>query len=240
MMNIYKPIHPVKISNEIVSQIRDLIYSGLLKPGERLPVERELSQKFKVSRATLREALNILEVMGLIEIVRRKGIFVKPIGEKEIGGQLSDFLNTSAQKAYDLFEVRKSLDAQIVYLAAKRATPKNIREIEGCLKAMKENMESGDLDMWYKMDNEFHLSMARATQNDVFVHVLYVLIKMDTGLLKDIRKELYQSQEHQALVYNNHKKMYEAVVNGDAETAKQIAIEIFSWTMEEIKSNPFV
>ncbi len=239
-MNIYKPIHPIKISSEIVDQIRDLIYSGLLKPGDRLPVERELAQRFGVSRATLREALNILEAMGLIEIIRRKGIFVKSIGEKEIQGPLSEFLNSKAHRAYELFEVRKSLDAQIVYLAAKRATPQNIKEIADCLEAMKENMESGDLDMWYRMDSEFHLAMARATQNDVFVHVLYVLLKMDTDRLKDIRNELYKSKEHQELVYNNHRRMYDAVRSGDAEAAKQIAVEIFTWTMEEIKSNPFV
>jgi len=239
-MTIYKPINPTKLSNEIVNQIRDLIYSGLLKPGDQLPVERELAQKFNVSRATLREALNILEAMGLIEIIRRKGIFVKPLGSKEIEGTLSVFLNSNAHRAYELFEVRKSLDAQIVYLAAKRANPTNIKEIAECLEAMRKNIDSGDLDMWYKMDNEFHLAMARATQNDVFVHILYILITMDSSRLQDIRKELFKLREHQELVYSNHKKMYEAVVSGNAEAAKQIAIEIFSWTMEEIKASPFV
>ncbi len=239
-MTLYKPIHPLKVSSEIVAQIRDLIYSGLLKPGEQLPVERELANKFNVSRATLREALNILDAMGLIDIIRRKGIFVKPLASSEIQGPLSTFLNSSAHRAYELFEVRKSLDAQIVYIAAKRATPQNIKELAQCLEAMKRNTESGDIDRWYKADNEFHLAMARATQNDVFVHLLYTLIEMDSNHLQDVRKEIYKSTAHQELVYGNHKRMYEAVVSGDGEAAKRIAIEIFSWTMEEIKANPFV
>ncbi len=239
-MTLYKPIHPIKVSSEIVAQIRDLIYSGLLKPGEQLPVERELANNFGVSRATLREALNILDAMGLIEIIRRKGIFIKPLASSELQGPLTTFLNSSAHRAYELFEVRKSLDAQIVYTAAKRATPQNIKELAECLEAMKRNADSGDLDKWYKADNEFHLAMARATQNDVFVHILYTLIKMDSNHLQDVRKEIYKSPLHQELVYSNHKRMYEAVVSGNGEAAKQIAIEIFSWTMEEIKANPFV
>ena len=108
---MFKSIKRSRVSDEVANQIKNLISDGQLKPGDRLPPERELIKQFGVSRPSLREALNALVTMGFLEIKQSKRTFVKSVASERMEDPLSFLIKTDTQKIFDLIEVRKAMEA---------------------------------------------------------------------------------------------------------------------------------
>jgi len=166
---MFKPIKHVKVSDEIVDQIRNLISQGKLKPGDRLLPERELIREFDVSRPSLREALNSLITMGFLEI-KGKRTYIKSVASESMQNPLSLLIKADTQKLFDLIEVRKAIEAWGAFLAAQRATEEDIKQLETIIEEMKKAFEEGR--SWEKQDADFHLGMAQATHNTIQTHVM--------------------------------------------------------------------
>jgi len=122
---MFKSVKPVRVSDEIVKQVKSLISEGKLKPGDKLSPERELIKEFGVSRPSLREALNSLVAMGFLEL-KGKRTYVKSVASESMQDPLSLLIKTDTQKIFDLIEVRKALEAWGAFLAAQRATEEDI------------------------------------------------------------------------------------------------------------------
>src|SRR3989475_3438037 len=114
------PIKSTRIYEEIVRQVKQLIAEGRLKSGDRLPPERELAEKFVVSRTSVREALRALESLGLIEIRAGEGTFVREMSVDELVGPLALVLTSQREAIGELFEARRGLEPAIAALAAGR------------------------------------------------------------------------------------------------------------------------
>ena len=125
-----EPINSPRIYEEIVRQIRTLISEGRLKSGDRLPPERDLAERFRVSRASVREALRSLESMGLIEIRLGEGTFVREISVDSLIEPLALVILTQREAVGELFEARRLLEPPIAGLAARRSTKEEIQEME--------------------------------------------------------------------------------------------------------------
>src|SRR5436309_10784442 len=117
------PIKSTRIYEEIVRQVKQLIAEGRLKSGDRLPPERELAEKFVVSRTSVREALRALESLGLIEIRPGEGTFVRQVPLDALVGPLALVMTSQREAIGELFEARRVLEPAIAALAAGRATP---------------------------------------------------------------------------------------------------------------------
>jgi GntR family transcriptional repressor for pyruvate dehydrogenase complex len=123
---MFKSVKHTRVSDEIVHQVKTMISDGKLKPGDRLPPERELIKEFGVSRPSLREALNTLVAMGFLE-VKGKRTFIKSVASESMQNPLSLMIKADFQKIFDLIEVRKALEAWAAFLAAQRATEEDIK-----------------------------------------------------------------------------------------------------------------
>ncbi|NIP49902.1 MAG: FadR family transcriptional regulator, partial [Gammaproteobacteria bacterium] len=125
-----EPIRPKKISEEIVNQIKQLISSGELKPGDRIPSERELASLLGVSRPSVREAIMVLEAMGFLESRQGGGTYVKALTESSIMDPLAKLVEKrDPELLRSLAEVRMGLESWSAYLAAQRANEKDIAEL---------------------------------------------------------------------------------------------------------------
>ena len=118
---ILKPIRTRKIYEQIVDQIGQLVAQGQLQPGDRLPSERELVERFQVSRASIREALSALEMMGLIEVRSGEGTFIRQVNIESVVTPLAWMLFIEKDTDLELYEARKILEVQAAGLAAERA-----------------------------------------------------------------------------------------------------------------------
>src|SRR6056297_1982532 len=129
MTIVFEPIRPKKISEEIVEQIKALISRGELKPGDRVPSERELAALLGVSRPSVREAIMVLEAMGLVESRQGGGTFVRSLTQATLADPLSSMVEKNPRMLHHLAEVRMGLETWSAYLAAQRASDEEIAEL---------------------------------------------------------------------------------------------------------------
>src|SRR5262245_12702232 len=173
-----RPVSRNSLSDEIVEQIIGLISRGVLKPGERLPSEKELCLRVGVGRTTIREALRSLSVMGILNGRVGEGTFVSIDGQKYLEKALEWGLLIDRKSVNDLVETRLMLESQTAFAAAARATKENLLEIEDALHGMRQSRDRPK--EYLEHDLRFHLAIARATQNSI----LFKLLTMTRGYLQ--------------------------------------------------------
>src|SRR5437762_9392216 len=137
------PIKSTRIYQEIVRQVKAMIAEGRLKSGDQLPPERDLAEKFLVSRTSVREALRALESVGLIEIRPGEGTFVREISVEALVEPLALVLLSQRAMIEELFEARRMLEPVIAGLAARRATKDEVQEMERILEAQAKEISGG-------------------------------------------------------------------------------------------------
>jgi GntR family transcriptional repressor for pyruvate dehydrogenase complex len=164
-----KPIKPKRISDQVFDQIRELIFRGTLKPGDKLMTERELSQAMKVSRTTIREAIQRLVAMGMIVQRQGQGTFVKPI-DINLENPLVKAMEDQNASLEDLLEVRMGLECNAAALAAKRADEADIAAMTKSIDEMQGEVISGRLGT--EADTAFHMAIAYAAKNPLHILIM--------------------------------------------------------------------
>ncbi|MEM5818291.1 MAG: FadR/GntR family transcriptional regulator [Desulfitobacterium hafniense] len=227
-----KPIKTRKIYEEIVEQIRELVARGELKPGDRLPSERDLVERLKVSRASIREALSALELMGLLEVRSGEGTFVRKLRSESVVAPLAWMLTMEKGTVLELLEIRKILEVQAVGMAAERAESEDIRELSAALDRLQDDLNSPTSDG--SSDHRFHYAITRATKNKIMIRLMDTISDLMKYSLKASRSKLYEGKYTPALLFHEHKKIYEAIVAKDVEMARNYMLAHLTGVEEEI------
>jgi len=227
---MFKPIKHTKVSDEIMNQMKNLISEGRLKPGDQLPPERELIKLFGVSRPPLREALKSLIAMGFLEVNQAKRTFVKSMISERMEDPLSLLIKTDTQKIFDLIEVRKALESWSAFVAAKRATEDDIKQLESIIKEMREASEKGR--SWEKQDADFHLAIAQATHNTVQTHIMSTIY----DLLRESVARIFTDRAKVKKLLNQHYRIFIAIKNHSPEKARDRALEHLDYVDSEVKT----
>jgi GntR family transcriptional repressor for pyruvate dehydrogenase complex len=167
----------------IVKRIMELIESGELKQGDKLPNEMGIVKQTEISRTSVREALSALELMGIIERVPGEGTFIastSPFKEERSKDLLLKFLEDTenVNGSFEALESRMVLEPSVALMAARRAEPEDIAAMEAILEKMNQSIDSGDTEVFLDLDSEFHLAIAKATQNDVLFEMSKQLLQM--------------------------------------------------------------
>lgn len=150
-----------------------LIVKGVVEPGERLPSERELSKRFKVSRIPLREAIKRLEQMGLLEVKPGEGIFIgKPSSDILIEPLISNLI-LSKKDHLNLGEVRKIIEINSIKLAIQRASNEELEELQRIVNRSKKHVK--DNEKFAVEDLLFHINIIKATHNPILIKLLYTI-----------------------------------------------------------------
>ncbi len=221
-----------RISEIIVEQIRLLMRQGQLKPGDRLPPERDLCERFGVSRVTVREALRMLESAGLVEIRvgARGGAFVTAPSSNRVGEGLADLLTLSVISAADVTEVRLILEVGIVPLVCERATEDDLAKLEKICERAEAAVRSGEYTM--DMSLEFHTAVAQATHNPA----LEMLVESFRGpILMSLKEAKEVAPEMGGLGSQEHERFVQAVRRRDADGAARIMREHLARTAGRVR-----
>jgi GntR family transcriptional regulator, transcriptional repressor for pyruvate dehydrogenase complex len=220
-----------RISEVIVEQIRLLMRQGQLKPGDRLPPERDLCERFGVSRVTVREALRMLESSGLVEIRvgARGGAFVTAPSSNRVGEGLADLLTLSVISAADVTEVRMILEVGIVPLVCERATEDDLADLEKICERSEEALRAGDYSMDISL--EFHARVARATHNPA----LEMLVEsFREPILMSLNQAKEAAPEMGSLGTTEHERFVEAARRRDSGEASLIMREHLARTAHRL------
>ncbi|MGH2819505.1 MAG: FadR/GntR family transcriptional regulator [Actinomycetota bacterium] len=163
--DIFSRVTPGRISQDIVEQVKGAIREGQLKPGDRLPPERELTERFGASRVTVRDALRILEASGLIEIRvgARGGAFVTAPAPGWVGEGIANMLMMASITAEEVTEARFIFELGLVPLVCERITDEDIEALEEICDRAEMALRDGGYDM--QISAEFHIRLARCTHN---------------------------------------------------------------------------
>jgi len=200
---------------EIIKQIRTLIEKGKLKQGDRLPTERELSETFKVSRATVRDAILSLQRMNLVDRRQGDGTYVVASSEEALIQPLADCLFQERDDLLEIFALRKIVEPEVAQLASEHATPEGIVELESILQRQEEALVRGENPV--QEDSRFHQQLARMSRNRVLERLLIALV----GLLTKTRERYLQTQERKTRSLRGHRLILEALKKGDVRGARQ-------------------
>src|SRR5207247_5586153 len=157
------PIKSTRIYQEIVRQVKAMIAEGRLKSGDQLPPERDLAEKFVVSRTSVREALRALESLGLVEIRPGEGTFVREVSVESMIEPLALVMASHREAIGELFEARRLLEPAIAALAARRATPDELAEMERILEDQAKAIAAGKTGL--TQDAAFHAAIGAAAHN---------------------------------------------------------------------------
>jgi GntR family transcriptional regulator, transcriptional repressor for pyruvate dehydrogenase complex len=227
---MFTTVKHTKISEEIVNQVRSLISEGKLKPGDRLPPERELIKQFGVSRPTLREALKSLIGMGFLQVSQAKRTLVRSITSERMEDPLLRLIKTDTQKIFDLIEVRKGMEAWSSFYAAHRATEDDIRQLETIIKEMKAAFEKGR--SWEKEDADFHLAIAQATHNTVQTHIMSTIY----DLLRESAARVFTDRKKIKKLIEQHCRIFNAIKNHATDKARERTLEHLNYVESEVKA----
>lgn len=211
-----KPIKAKNISDQVFEQIREIIYRGRLKPGQQLLPERDLAVDLNVSRTTVRNALNKLVALGLLEHKQGQGTFVRH--PETINMQpLSIALATEEATLEHLLEVRIGLECNSASLAAKRADGDDIKALEEAIAEMQKETDRGHLGT--DADAAFHMAIAFATKNPVQIYLMKNFYDFLSVGIKENLMHLYRNPKNIQSVMEEHKRVFLAIKRHDPETA---------------------
>jgi GntR family transcriptional repressor for pyruvate dehydrogenase complex len=215
-----KEVKKKRAYEDIVTQIRDLIEKGKLKPGDQLPIEKELTETFKVSRSTVREAMLSLETMNLVERRQGNGTYVLASSEdvplKTLASSpLLASLFHEHDDVIDVLILRKIIEPQIAALASKNATPKQIDLLTEIIAEQEQDLAEGRNPV--KGDCDFHYALARMSRNVVLERLLVALVRP----LRRVREEYLQTKERKLKSLEGHRKIVAAIARGSATVARR-------------------
>ncbi len=204
------------IQKKIISAIRDLINHKNLEPGDKLPSERTLSEKFEVSRGNIREAIQKLEFYGLLESIPQSGTFVANIGITALNGMIEDILRLEEPDFKSLVETRILLELKTAQLAAIRRTDEDLQAIKEALDAYSEKVINGEDAV--QEDLLFHLAIAKASRNSSMNTFMLIITP---GIITNFEKYHVCDKNQAFLGIQEHTDIYAAIRSQDPKLAKE-------------------
>jgi DNA-binding FadR family transcriptional regulator len=226
--------HSMRISRHL----EELILDGTLQPGDKVPSERQLVQRLKVSRPMIREALKELRGRGVIETRHGQGSFIiGMLSDVQNQTPLARLYDSHPRLLYDLLEVRELLECEAAGLAAERGTEKDFYKITKAYNAMSVPLDplnegkntprdigKSRLHM-AQLDHAFHRAIYEASHNPVLVHTLQSLMQLMLNSVMASVSNLYHRDRQKQQIDKHHRQIYNAIIDRKPETAKKVAAE---------------
>jgi DNA-binding FadR family transcriptional regulator len=216
--SIFKPLPSKRAFEEISDQIKALIHSGVFKPGDKLPPERDLARQFNVGRMAVREALRVLEDSGFIYIKQGSngGSFINEPEDTGISKSLTTFAQLSNISLEQLIEAKLAIELAIVESVIQKITEEDLNRLRQAIEDSKQTVADGAIPLSYNID--FHLALARIASNPLLESFLSALMNLLIGFLGKGKPESENMRSH----IKSHEDLYNAIVKKDLNKAKRL------------------
>ena len=235
-MNTTRPT-PVRLADTIAQQLEQRILEGSLKPGDRLPPEREFALELGVSRPSLREAMQKLVSKGLLSTRHGGGTFVTDQLEAHFVDPWQDMLKSQPLLHRDLLEFRQMLETQAATLAAERATDIDIQRLDAAYAALDAAYTQGDLSACVGADVAFHQAIAEASHNLLIGHLTAGLMRVIHGHVSNNLTHLHTRPQRWGQLQTQHRAIWQAVREHQPAQAAAAAAEHIEFVRQHIEDN---
>lgn len=236
MDQLFSRIEPTRTADDVIGQIEMLILEGVVRPGDRLPGERELARQFDVSRPIVRDALKALEARDLVKTRPGGGTHVADVIGEVFAPAVMDLIARNRKAAADYLEYRREVEGIAAEFAARRATADDRTLLAGIMRRMVAAHARGDFDEEVAIDVEFHNAIGECTHNVVLLHSLrscYRLLEDGVFLSRTL---IYRMPAARDMLLAQHKAIHDAIAQGDAAAARLAArdhIDFIERAMDE-------
>lgn len=227
-------VRPTKAAELVARHIEGLILEGSLRPGERLPAERELAEQLAVSRPTLREGLHLLQRQGLLTREAGSGAAVAAIGAS-LTDPLAKLLASRPETTDDYLEFRQFVEGTAAELAAMRATEIDLEVITRCMRRIESSHGKEDSVDEANADADLHIAVYEAAHNVVLLHVMRALSQMLRDGVFYSRDKLYSRRGVRDLLLEQHAAIHAAIMARDPQAARLAAERHINFTRGALK-----
>jgi DNA-binding FadR family transcriptional regulator len=227
----------IRLSDQIAEQLETMIATQGLKPGDRLPAERQLAEQLEVSRPSLREAIQKLISKGLLVSRAGGGTFVQQAGATApCANPMVELFRENPEYRFDVLEIRHALEGNAAWYAALRATDEDKANIRARYEQMIALHGSEDPMDEARADAAFHLSIVEASHNLVLLHVMRGLFELLQNSISHNLDKLYTLPRVFEPLKEQHRELMEAVVASDPERARKAGQEHLAFVEDSLKS----
>lgn len=231
----FKEVLIEKPTDLIIKQLRQLITSGQLKPGDKLPSERQLSEKMGIGRTYVRDAIKKLEYYGVLKTLPQSGTIVSKLEIASLDGLITDILRMNGTDFFSLVETRVLLETNAAVLAAERRTEKNLEHLAQTLEAFRIKGEKTGKAV--EEDLMFHIAIAEASQNSVLKSLMMILMP---DVVSNYAKYKACGPERYKKSLEEHIIIYEHIKNRESEKARTTMEKHLTDILAFSKKNSFI
>lgn len=231
------PIQKTSVSQQVVNHVLDQIEQGELKPGDRLPVEREFAESLGISRVPLREGISALSALGIVERRQGDGNYIAGFSPDILGRILRTYTLLDGSLADDLFEARSVVEGAAARLAARNATAEDIDAMEADIQAMEEAIPDyidgkKRLHDMLRLDDLFHLRCAAASHNEFYIQFVNIVHMAGTDM--GLYEKTYGRQPEK---YYDSVKFHRRLVDAIRSRDEILAQEVMCRHIDSIRTN---
>jgi GntR family transcriptional repressor for pyruvate dehydrogenase complex len=222
---IFTRIDHARTADEVVQQIEDLVLEGVLRAGDRLPGERDLSRQFDVSRPILREALRRVEARGLTVTRHGGGTYVADVVGQIFSAPVLELFGSHPRAKVDYLEYRRDMEGMAAEYAARRVTADDRALLDRIVTRMSDAHQRGDFDEEASIDVEFHNAIGECAHNIILLHTLRSCYRLLSDGVFQNRVALFTLPGARDQLLEQHLAIHRAVVDGDATAARRAAMD---------------
>ena len=218
MANLTPAVSKDDVTARLIGIFKDLIAEGELSPGGRLPAERDLAESFGVSRSSLRQALKVLEIMGVISQRVGDGTYLNAAAPSILSEPMEFLILLDGISFHELMEARRIVEPELAARAAMRATAEDVAELVAVHALMEEN--KADSVRFVEADLQYHQSLFRISGNRV-CSMMFTVVHRSVHKLMELTSSLVDPEHTLGL----HRRITAAIKKGDADEARQRMVE---------------
>ena len=230
----------MKVSDKVVQSLRILIEHNNMQVGDRLPAERKLCEQLSVSRSSLREAIQQLTSMGILQSRGGAGTFLQQLSsnwsQHQIVQPLSHLIDQDPAYRFDVQEARIVLEGGTAWYAAQRATPEDLLNIRRCYEQISQSQGLGNDDQAAQADAKFHLAIAEASHNLVLIQMMRSLFDLLQFNVVLGRRKVYSEPRRFDQLHLQHHQVMAAIERRDPEAARKAVCGHIEFVIQQVRS----
>jgi len=230
----FQKVQPEKLSTSVVRQIELLILRGILRPGERLPAERELSERLGVSRPSLRDAVSDLQARGLLSAKPGAGIFVADVLGSAFSKPLIKLFASHDEAVFDYISFRRDMEGLAAERAARMASDTDLRVIDTVFGKMQTAHKQRSPEDEARLDAEFHLAIIEASHNVIMLHMMRSMFQLLREGVFYNRAIMFQQQTTRLELLDQHRAINDALQARNPSAARNAVISHLTYVEQSL------
>ncbi|WP_227268271.1 FadR/GntR family transcriptional regulator [Roseobacter weihaiensis] len=216
----FRPVTSEKLSVAVVRQIEALVLRGILRPGERLPSERELAERLSVSRPILREAIGLLQEQGLLSTRAGAGVYVADVLGSAFSPALVDLFGRHEEAVFDYLSFRRDMEGLAAERAAELASSTDLKVVQALMNKMEVANGKRNPEEEARLDAEFHMSIIEASHNVVMLHMMRSMYQLLREGVFYNRQVMFKQRITRSLLLDQHRQINTALQARDGAGAR--------------------